>query len=275
MTRRTLSGVLLWVGVAAAGCFYPADRGRQLETRFDQLSEDEKKLAEQMQAKLEDIQKKSEAKVAEVNKALEALDTAEHRSGADIGVQIQKIAEETAQLRGQIEGYVFKLGELDAALKKLSDDTTAHFTALQGAEAVKAAEAKKKADELKRPTDKREFFELAEGKAKNGELGVARELYLEFLKKWPKDESVGDAHYGLGETFFGEDKCREALSEYGKVIQDFPKAHTAPIAYLHSSDCFKKLKMAKESKLALEELVKTYPKSEAARLAKQRLGAAK
>ncbi|HYI01335.1 tetratricopeptide repeat protein, partial [Hyalangium sp.] len=46
---------------------------------------------------------------------------------------------------------------------------------------------------------------------------------------------------------------------------------SAPEAYLRSSDCFGKLKMTEESRLALEELVKSFPKSEAAKTAKTRL----
>jgi TolA-binding protein len=55
------------------------------------------------------------------------------------------------------------------------------------------------------------------------------------------------------------------------VLEEHPKSSSAPDAYLHSSDCFKKLKMQEESRLALEELVKNYPKSDAAKTAKARL----
>lgn len=82
---------------------------------------------------------------------------------------------------------------------------------------------------------------------------------------------MSDAHFGLGEVHFLEAKCREALYEYGKVIQDHPKSKVAPQAYLRSADCFKELKMIDEAKLALNELIKTYAKSEQAKLAKARL----
>src|SRR6185312_9513166 len=118
--------------------------------------------------------------------------------------------------------------------------------ALQGTEAVKEAEARKKAEELQRPTDKKEFLALAQEKVKAGDVLVARQLYNEFLKKWAKDALVGEAHFGLGETYFTEAKCREALFEYGKVVQDFAKSASAPDAYLRSSDCFQKLKMKEE-----------------------------
>ena len=269
--RRLFPAVL---AAALAGCFYPADRGRALEAKVDKLSADNTQLKGELadtREKLAATVPKIDEKIAEVAKAMDSLDKASHRSEADIGIQFQKTVEDLAQRRGQVETYLFKINELETALKKVGEDTERRLTELQGAEAVKAAEAKKKAEELKRPEDKKDFLQLAEDKAKAGELPVARQLYAEFLKKWPKDELTGEAHYGLGETFYGEDKCREALFEYGKVIQDFVKTRSAPVAYLRSAECFKKLKMADESRLALEELLKQYPKSDSAKTAKTRL----
>lgn len=265
---------LIALSLAISGCFYPADRGRTLEARLEKLDATQAQLRaeltqtrEQLAATLPRI----DEKIAEVTKALRSLDTASRRTGADIGVQLQKTVEDLSQLRGQVETYLYKIGELEAALARTSEDTEKRLLALKGDEALKEAEARKKAEELKRPTDKKEFLALAQEKAKAGELVLARQLYSEFLKKWSKDALAAEAHFGLGETYFAEDKCREALHEYGKLLQDYPKAGSTPDAYLRSSECFKKLKMHEESRLALEELVKGYPKSEAAKTAKARL----
>ncbi len=257
-----------------SGCFYPADRGRALEAKVDRLESDNSQLVTQLketEARLSATLPKMDEKVAEMARAMESLDKASHRSDADIGIQLQKTVEDLAQLRGQVETYLFKINELESGLKKNGEDTERRLTELQGAEAVKAAEAKKKADELKRPDDKKEFFALAQAKAKAKDLPLARQLYGEFLKRWPKDELTGDAHFGLGESYYVEDRCREALFEYGKVIQEHAKSHDAPTAYLRSSECFKKLKMNDESKMALEELTRQFPKSDAAKTAKVRL----
>ena len=57
------------------------------------------------------------------------------------------------------------------------------------------------------------------------------------------------------------------------MIADYAKSASAPNAYLHSADCFGKLKMNDEARLALEEVVKNYPRSDAAKEAKTRLAA--
>lgn len=259
-----------------SGCFYPADRARLLEAKVDRIATENDRLAAELEdarGKLSATLPKIDEKVAEVTRALATLDKASRQTGADIGVRLSKTIEDVAILRGQVETYLYKINELEAALQKTVSEVDAKVLALQGSEAVKSADAKKKAAELERPTDKTAFLELAESRAKAGELVVARQLYQEFLKKWSKDALVGDAHYGLGETYFAENRCREALYEYGKIIQDHGKSSSAAPAYLRSSDCFAKLKMEKESRLALEELVKAYPKTDAAKTAKSRLAA--
>jgi len=247
-----------------AGCFYPAERGMLVEQRLDKIDGTTKRLEQS----IKESDSKQADTVSKVQTALESLDKAAHRSDADIGIQLQKTVEDLASLRGMVETYQYKIAELENQLKSTKEEVSKKAT---DSDAAKQVEAKKKADELKRPEDPKDFVKLAGEKQKSGEVALARQLYNEFLKKWPRDEAVGDVHYALGETYLDEDRCREALYEYGKVISDFPKAKIAPNAYLRSGECFKKLKLNSESKLALDELVKQHPKSDAAKTAKTRL----
>lgn len=272
--RRPMRRLALLSLLTLSGCFYPANRGRALEAKVDRLGAENTRMAEELKQAREQLSAtlpRIDEKVAEVTQALESLDKASRRNDADIGIQLQKTVEDMAQLRGQVETYVYKISELETSLARVTEESEKRMLALQGSAAVKEAEAKKQAEALQRPTDKKEFLALAQEKAKAGDALVARQLYTDFLKKWSKDALAGEAHFGLGETYFSEDKCREALFEYGKVIQDHAKSPSAPEAYLRSSDCFAKLKMKDESRLALEELIKSYPKAEAAKKAKAKL----
>jgi tol-pal system protein YbgF len=265
------------VGVAVlslSGCFYPAERGQMLEARVEKLTAENEALTARLGQSEESVKAtlpKIDQKIAEVTAALESLDKASRRSSADIGVQVQTMVDDVARLRGEVETYVYKITELEAALKKLSEETEKRLAAAQGESAARAAEERRKAEELKRPTDKKEFLALADAKAKAGDLAVARQLYYEFMKKWPKDDLVANARFGLGEAYAKDDRCREALAEYGKVFENHPKSSVAPDALVRASDCFREVKMPAESRAALEEVVKSYPKSSAAKTAKQKL----
>ncbi len=251
MIRRFVVGFAF---LTLAGCFFPADRGRVVENRLDGLASDNQKLKSEL---LETRTKLDEA-TAQLQAALDQLDRASRTTGANIGVKVDTALQDVAVLRGQVDSQSVKLQEIET---KLSSQPTV------------AAAPEPKKEELKRPDDPKDFLKLADEKTKSGETELGRRLYAEFMKKWPRDEQVGEAHFSLGESFFGEQKCREALYEYGKVIQEFSKTKSAPTAYLRSSDCFKQLKMGDEARLALEELVKSYPKSDAAKTAKTRLAA--
>lgn len=246
--------LLVALSVVASGCFFPADRGQVLEGRVDKLGDENRAL----KAALASTQGRLDDTTAQLKTALEQLDQASRTTGANIGVKVDSAIQDVALLRGQMESYQFKIAELEGKLAAQAQTP-----------AAKPDEPKR--DELKRPDDPKEFFKLAEEKTKAGEHELARKLYAEFLKKWPRDEQVGEVHFGLGELSFLDTKCREALYEYGKVIQEHPKTKSAPMAYLRSADCFKELKMTDEAKLALNELIKQYGKSEQAKLAKTRL----
>jgi len=266
---KRFSIALCVVGLGASGCFYPASRGRELEDKTARQEQEIKDLEQKLAATLPRI----DEKIAEVTKALDSLDRAARQSDASIGVRLQKNVEDLGQLRGQVETYLFRIAELEKATKKFEENTDQKLGDLQATDAGKAASTRRRFEELHKPADPKLYLAVADGKAKEGDYPLARMIYEDFIRKYPKDPLTGDAHFGRGETFFEEDKCREALAEYGRVIKDYSKNSTAPNAYLHSADCFGKLKMNDEARLALEEVVKTYPRSEAARQAKARLAA--
>ena len=107
--------VLLAALAALPGCFYPANRGKALETKVDKLGTDNAQLNRELkrdQGEAGSDRAPIDEKVGEVTKAMESLDKAARRSEADIGIQFQKTVEDLAQLRGQVETYLFKIGEL-------------------------------------------------------------------------------------------------------------------------------------------------------------------
>ena len=242
--------------LALAGCFYSSEAGKTLETRVDKLDKDLRAEQKAQQEKLDEQQSRIDQKIAQVTKALDSLDEASRRSGADASVQLQKVIEDLAQLRGQVEAYTHSVDTLQDR-------------------AAAAAAKPPPATDVPRPTDKKEFFALAQSKARAGDITAARALYVDFVRKWPKDELAGDAHFALAESYFAQDNCPEALPEYGQLIKNFPKSKSVPLAYVRSGDCFARLKNADAARLAYEQVLTDYPRSSEAKLAQKGLAALK
>jgi tol-pal system protein YbgF len=253
--------------LGASACWVPLGRGKQMEARIERLEGESEAAAKQ----LDEQRKAVRERIAAVDAKIDELNTAAHRSGADVAVNLDRVQEEAVRLRGLLEEESHKLEVLEQALAQQKSDTEARFAALKGAGALEEYEAKKKAEQLKRPADKAEFLALAQAQEGKGERAVARELYEEYVKKWPSDPRAADAHFRLGELWYGERRYRQAILEYGKVAQDFPRSDKAPDALLRTGESMLALDLRDDARSLFEEVTKRYPRSTAAQRAKARL----
>jgi tol-pal system protein YbgF len=253
--------------LALSACWVPVDKGRQMDERIARLEADQAatlKQVEEQRAVIRD-------RIARVDQKLAELDTTAHRTGADVGANQDRLQESVTQLRGQLEELQHHLQQSDQQLVQLRTDTETRFVALKGAGALDEFEARKKAEALRRPTDKAAFFALAQQQEQAGEKAVAKQLYEDFTKKWPTDPRAADAWFRLGEISYGEKRYRESVLAYGKVAQDFPRSDKAPDALYRTGEAMLALDLKDDARAILEDVVTRYPKTTAARKAASRL----
>jgi len=260
--------------LASSACWVPIERGKEMEARITRLEEEnavsERQLGEQRTVLRERIATVDQ-KIAEVQKKLDELNATAHRTGADLAVNQDRLQDTVTRQKGQVEEAQHKLDQLDQALATLKSDVDGRFAALKGAGALEEWDARKKAGELKRPTEKGAFFALAQKQEQAGEPAVARQLYEEWVRKWPTDPRAADAWFRVGEIRLGEKRYREAILAYGKVAQDFPRSDKAPDATYRTAEAMLALDLKDDAKAILHDLVTRHPKTEAARKAKARL----
>ncbi len=268
------------VGLAAplavlllGGCV-SIEKGRQMEARLQRLEvqnvEQQRKLDEQREVVRERVAKVDQ-KIAEVQEKIDELNRAARRSGADLGVSVQRLQDELAKSKGELEVEQHRLDQLDKGLADLRTDTDGRFAALKGAGALDTFEARQKLATLQKPDDKNAFLALAQKEDQGGDAGVARELYEEYVRKWPSDPRSADAGFRAGQLLFDQKRYRESLLSFGKVAEDFPRSERAPQAMLGAADAMVKLDMRDEAKAVLQQLLERYPKTDAAKGAKERL----
>jgi len=260
--------------LAASACWVPSERGRQMEDRIQRLEDENasvQKQLEEQRAVVRERVAKADQKIAEVQQKLDELNATAHRTGADLGVSQDKLQDSVTRMKGQLEEDQHRLVEMDQALAALRTDTDGRFAALKGAGALEDWEAKRKAAEIKRPQDKASYLALAQKQEAAGEKGVARELYEEYVKKWPTDPRSADAWFRLGEIGYGDKRYREAVLAYGRVARDFPRSDKAPDALYRTGESMIALDLKDDARAILEDVVNRYPKTSAAQKAKARL----
>jgi TolA-binding protein len=257
----------LAAAASVAGCWVPLERGRQLEARIQRLEVQ----GEEQRTVFRERIAKADQKIQEVQTKIDELNQAARRSGADLGVQLTKLADELTRVKGELEVATHDLDTLEKSLGALDTKTEGRFAALRGTGALEEYEAKQRLAALPKGDDRASLLSLAQKEEQEGDKGVARQLYEEYARRWPTDPKAAEARFRAGELLFGQRRWREALLAYGKVAEEFPRSELAPDAMFGAAESMLHLEMKDEAQAVLEQLVQKHPKHKAAARAKARL----
>lgn len=272
MARLRLAA--LAAAAALAGCWVPIEKGRVMEARIQKLevqSVDQQRTMDEQKELVRERVAKVDQKIHEVQAKIDELNQAARRSGADLGVQLTRLQDEFSRVKGELEVAQHKLATIEKGLGALDSKTEGRFAALKGSGALDEYEARQKVAALPKGDEKGALLALAQKEEKDGDKGVARELYEEFARKWPNDARTAEARFRAAELHFGQKRWRESLLAYGKVAEDFPRSELAPDAMLGAAESMIRLEMKDDARAVLRQLVERYPKARAAAKAKERL----
>ena len=123
--------------------------------------------------------------------------------------------------------------------------------------------------------DPNQLFDQATSDLTQGRYPLAVQEFREFVRRFPTSELADNALYGIGEGFFAQAKFDSAASEYARVEADYPQGDKRPAALYKLGLSQDKLGDSAAAKRTLQDLIKKYPQSGEAQLARERLGSTK
>jgi tol-pal system protein YbgF len=248
-----LAAACLFAGPSHAALFEDDEARRAiLELR--------QKIDQQRQASESALQRQGE----ELRRATEDNSTL-RRSLLDLQTQIEALRGEIARMRGQDEQLARDLSEVQKRQKDMAtgvDDRLRKFEpskiSLDGREFT--AE----------PTETRDF-EAALAIFRRGEFPPAQTAFADFVKRHPQSGYRTTALFWLGNAQYANRDYRGAIANFRSLLSQAPDHGRAPEALLSIANCQIELKDGPGARRTLGELVKTYPQSEAASAARERL----
>ncbi len=119
--------------------------------------------------------------------------------------------------------------------------------------------------------DPKEVYNAALADFNNGDLVLAESRFVAFLVQFPQHELAGNAQYWLGEVDYNQKKFEQAISEYDKVVKNYPQSPKVPAALLKTAYANIELKKKKEATAILRKIIKDFKNTEEAKLAQTRL----
>ena len=121
------------------------------------------------------------------------------------------------------------------------------------------------------PADPDALYAAAKRDFDRGAMESARHGFEQLLNSFPKSKLAGNAQFWLGETYYREQWYEKAILEYQKVIENYADGNKVEASLLKQGLAFFNLGDKTNARLILKELIRKYPKSNEAQMAKQKV----
>jgi tol-pal system protein YbgF len=112
------------------------------------------------------------------------------------------------------------------------------------------------------------MFAAALTQLRSGNDGQAALEFTEFVTRYPSHPQAAAAQNYIGEAFYRQRDFRQAVTEFQKTVDNYTQATPVSEALLKIGLCQRALGDAAAAKAAWEQVIKQFPKTDAARQAR-------
>jgi tol-pal system protein YbgF len=229
---------------------------------------------EEMKRRLAEMEKNTilmrQTQKSEVQEPIESIS----RKQADLQASLDTMRVEMQSINGRLEDEGRQKGESREELTMMRDDLALKIKALE--DRLTKMEEQAKAQPAPAPPappqeSPQALYDRGVELVQKGDFTNGRESLQEFLRLNPTGPLTANAMYWVGEGYFGEKKYENAILQFQDVIQKYGEHPKAASALLKQGLTFNMLGDQKNAKVVLKKLVDTFPMSEEAKKAKEKL----
>jgi len=240
-------------------------RLEQTGQKIEQGNERQRALQAEQISRLSDQITQSNAQSAEQIATLK-------RSLLDLNSQLELLRADNAKLRGQDEQRTRDYEQLTRSVaelqRKQKDITEGVEDRIRKIEPQKVTVDDK---EFLADPDEKRIYEEAMASLRKGEFDKAAPALSGFLRRYPVSGYAQSAQFWLGNALYGKREYKDAIASFRALVSTSPDYPRAAEALLAVANCEIELKDTKSARKTIAELLKAYPKSEAAQAGRDRL----
>jgi tol-pal system protein YbgF len=216
-------------------------------------------------AQNDEAQKARIAELSQANTQLLEQIGALRRSLLDLNNQLELIRTDLARLRGTDEQTQRELAELQKRQRDLGQSVDERVRKLEPVRVTLDGR------EFSAEPDERKTYEEAVALMRGGDFDRAAPALAAFLRRYPGSGYADSARYWLGNAQYARRDYKEAIANFRAFATAAPEHPRAPEALLALANSQAEMKDPKAARKTIEDLIKAYPKSEAAQAGKDRL----
>ena len=206
---------------------------------------------------------------------------------ADVGADITELRDQLQQLRGAVDqlqkddaAIQGRIGEIKAIKDKVDQaafkvNFIENFLGIgkkdERAENGEKHQKNSAKNGAKPKSDKESLYAAAYELYKEGKYEKARGEFQSFLRAFPNTEYSGNAQFWIGECYYFEKNYEKAILEYEKVVKNHPEGNKVPQSLLKQGLSFLNLGDKASARLILQNVIKDYPNTSQARVARAKL----
>lgn len=217
----------------------------------------------------EDAAKAQTAELAAANAQLSEQVTALRRSLLDLNNQLEILRADLAKLRGSDEEMARELSEVQRRQKDLGQALDDRVRKLEPVKVVVDGR------EIVVEQDAKRAYDEAMASIREGDFDKSVNLLSSFQRRHPGSAYIDSVRFWLGNALYGKRDYKEAIAAFRNFVATAADHPRAPEAMLALANSQAEMKDTRGARRTIDELVKTYPKSEAAQAGRERLASLK
>lgn len=237
-----------------AGCVSSSD----IDGLRAQLAEIQRQVLQlQMQAA-------SKEEVANLQQDLKVQTDQLLKAEADRRADFGNLSSQIAALQGQLEDTNYRLSQLSQQIASTNQD-------LKAVRSATTPPGVPPAPGVTPVSDPETLYQTAYSDYLRGNYDLALLGFRQYLESFPDTDLADNASYWIGECYYRQQKFADAIAEYDKVLDRWPRSDKTASAQLKRGYAQIELGRKDDGVRQLQSVVRDFPNSDEANLARQRL----
>ena len=202
----------------------------------------------------------------------------------EIAIEMERLNAEVRALRNQVETQTNELDKLKNSQQRLIESLDQRISRLEGGTTPSPASnnpPRTTNSTAPRPTagqsnkansaQEQAAYDKAFSLMKQGQYGKAAQSFEAFANQYPNSGLAGNARYWTGQAKYVVRDFQGALSEFNKLLKQYPSSSKIEDTLLKIGYCHDELGQKEQAVRVLEEVITRFPNTPVSRLANDRL----